>query len=311
MLLNFLDCCFSHFIIWMRDLDHQSKRPRITQRVSKILGQKATTVTFRSINSTSTACLGWLDISRVIKAKKLIFTRTIACMDDFMPIKRIFKERILEFREGDPNVFDSPIIQILEIACEFQVGNLIRNMFAGTLLSKQSWKKLIWDKAWELEKVEWDLKVNNDKNFDLIKRAMNEPGYSIWWSIADCDQSKMRQCEVMVKLLTHTSLLKGGDCRLKRLPFGSRMCTQCALCSTEDANHVIMQCPIHERIRVSMFNEINAQYTLEPGECNMDLMLGNYLANKDFDDMLDLWCTTSRFIYIMYRNTLSSRKGVG
>ena len=49
------------------------------------------------------------------------------------------------------------------------------------------------------------------------------------------DKNYPRLCEAMVKLITHTSALKGDDCRLKRLPFGSKMCIQCELGSIEDA----------------------------------------------------------------------------
>ena len=75
----------------------------------------------RSINSTSTACLGWMDIIRVMNAKKLIFVRSMACMNDYAPIKAIFKGRLDEFLEEDENLFDCPANQMLKIAFEFQV----------------------------------------------------------------------------------------------------------------------------------------------------------------------------------------------
>ena len=213
----------------------------------------------------------------MIKAQKLIFVRSIACMNEFAPIKAIFVGRLNYFDEDDTNQYDSPIKQILEISLEFRVINEIRNMFNGNLMSKQGWKKLVWDRAWSIEYDEWTRKVANDKHFDLIRRATNGPGYSIWWSIADYNQNKMKQCETMAKLITHTSLLKGDDCRLRRLPFGSKMCNLCDLGLIEDANHMIMQCPKQEPHRVHMFNEINAKYNLEVGEFTLEVMLGMYL----------------------------------
>ena len=220
-------------------------------------------------------------------------------------------ERLLEFQPGRENTFYSPIIQMLEIALEFAVDNVVRNLVSGTPMSKQSLEKLVWERAWVLEKAEWDEKVLNNKYFDLISRATTGPGYSIWWSIADCDQSTMKHCEVIFKLITHTSLLKSDDCRLKKLPFGSKMRNMCDLCSLVDANHVIMQCPKHESYRVNMFYEINTHYDLENGECTLEVMLRNYLANKDFDEMLHLWNITCQYIYMMLQDTLMSRKGVG
>ena len=265
----------------------------------------------RSINSTSTACLGWMDIIRVIKAKQLIFIRSIARMQGHTPIRTIFGGRLMEFDQEVENTLDRPIIQMLKVALEFQVIEEVRNMFNGLMISKQGWKKIVWERAWALEKEEWDRKVIEDKHFDLTSRATNGPGYSIWWSIADFKQSKMKQCETMVKLISHSSALKGDDCRLKRLPFGSKMCIQCELGCIEDANHMILQCPKHEHLRVEMHNEIGKHYTLAVGEFTLEVMLGNYLNDKSFEEMLNLWFITSHYIYQMYLDTLLSRKGIG
>ena len=89
------------------------------------------------------------------------------------------------------------------------------------------------------------------------------------------------------------------------------MCTQCELGSLEDANHLIMQCPTHEIHRVNMHEEINAQYDLEVGEFTLEVMLGNYLTNKDYDQMCPLWYISSKYIYMMYSETLLSRRGIG
>ena len=121
----------------------------------------------------------------------------------------------------------------------------------------------------------------------------------------------MKQCEVMVKLISHTSLLKGDDGRLRKLPSGSRMCTMCELCSIEDANHMIMQCPRHETHRVNMHNEINRHYNLDCGKCTFGIILGGYLEGKDYDNMITLWNISSHHIYLMYKDVLSNRIGVG
>ena len=316
--LNLNTCCLIYWSVVFPTLTFGSeiwvlkkKDIEILQGFQRYTARRLQRLHFRSINSTSTAYLGWMDIIRVIKAKKLIFVRSIACMKEHMPLRIFFSERLLEFHAGNENPYDSPIIQVLEIATEFEVAQFVRNMFAGNIISKQGWKKIVWERAWILEKADWDHKTTNDKHFDLIKRATNGPGYSVWWSIADLDQSMMRRCEVMIKLTTHTSLLKGDDCRLKRLPFGSKMCTQCELGCLEDANHLIMQCPVHERHRVNMHEEINAQYELEVGEITLEVMLGNYLTNKDYEDMCPLWYISSKYIYMMYRETLLSRNGIG
>ena len=265
----------------------------------------------RSINSTCTACLGWMDIVRVIKAKKLIFIRTIAYMYEYIPLRRIFINRLNDFHGGHDNLFDSPVIQMLEFALEFNVLPIVKSMFNGVPVSKQSWKRTVWSRAWTLEKNEWDNRVTNDKYYDIIKRSTIGPGYSVWWSISDVDQRCMKQCETMVKLITHTSLLKDDDCRLKRLPYGSKMCTLCDLGALENANHMIMQCPRHDAHRIKMHNEINMNYELDVGELTFGVMMGQFLSNRVHDDMIILWKISSHCIYAMYKDVLTDRRGVG
>ena len=265
----------------------------------------------RSINSTCICCLGWLDIIRVIKGKKLIFIRTIAYMEELSPLRRILVERLNEFDPEDNNNYDSPIIQILKTAVEFNLLETVQVMFNGRIISKVGWKKRVWEQIWTSEREDWAEKARSDKHYDLVKLAVDEYGYSIWWKIADNDHGKMRQCETMVKLITHASLLKGDDGRLRRKPFGVRACTMCELHSQEDTNHMIMQCPAHENSRISMYNEINEIYALDAGECTLGILLGRRLPNKTVEEMLPLWLISSRHIYAMYKCTINNRRGIG
>ena len=316
--LNLHTCCLIYWSVVFQSLCFgcevwviKPKDVELLQGFQRYAARRLQRLHPRSINSTSTACLGWMDIIRVIQAKKLIFVRSIACMHEFIPIRRIFIERLAEFDPDNQNPFDSPILDILNISRKFGLFNQIQNMFTGTPVSKLSWKKLVWERAWTLEQEQWRLNSESDKHFDLINKAMNGPNYSIWWTIADGDQSKMKQCETMVKLLTHASLLKSDDCRLKMLPFGSRMCIRCGLFSPEDTNHMIMQCPLNEMHRINMFNETSEHYALDVGECTFEILLGNLLTGRTQEEMLTLWDISSQYISLMYRDVLASRKGVG
>ena len=103
-------------------------------------------------------------------------------MTEYAPIRSIFVGRINEFERTQIN----PIpIQILEISVEFQVLDAVKNMFNGIPISKLGWKRLIWSRAWELERQNWDNLNEGDKFYDLLSRATIGPGYSIWWSISD------------------------------------------------------------------------------------------------------------------------------
>ena len=67
---------------------------------------------FNSLNITSYACLGWMNLVLYIKARKVVFVRTILQMEECMPVRKIFVERFREYHDGCDNPFDSPIIQI-------------------------------------------------------------------------------------------------------------------------------------------------------------------------------------------------------
>ena len=59
----------------------------------------------------------------IIKARKVIFLRTILVMREFMSIRVILVERIREFIEGNDNTFDSPVKQALQITYVFDPFN--------------------------------------------------------------------------------------------------------------------------------------------------------------------------------------------
>ena len=173
----------------------------------------------RSLNITSVSCLGWMSIFNYIKVRKMIFIRTIVCMEDVIPLKRILIERVNEYRPGDANPRESPIIQMLEYGDGFGLLEYIQNMCNGRLLSKSGWKKLVWEKAWECESTEWHNHMTSNLKLDLVRLVSPLLLYSIWWSISDLDNRYMRRCETMMKLLCHASLLQYDECRLSRAPF--------------------------------------------------------------------------------------------
>ena len=316
--LNLNTCCLIYWSVVFPTLSFDSeiwvlkdKDIELLRGFQRYAARRLQRLHQRSINSTCMSCLGWLDIIRVINGKKLVFIRSIACMEEHAPIRRIFVERLREFHQDEGNVYDSPVKQILNVVCEANLLDAVQMMFNGRMTSKTGWKKLVWQKMWLLEKTEWAEKARVDKHFDLIKLSVDEPMYSVWWSIADIDHNKMRHCEIMVKLITHSSLLKGDDGRLKREPFVSRTCTLCDLFTLDDAKHMIMQCPVHEDARIIMYNEINERYDLDLGECTLGNLIGKNLTDKTFEEMLPLWYISSYHIYMMYKKTINNRRGIG
>ena len=52
-------------------------------------------------------------------------------------------------------------------------------------------------------------------------------------------------------------------------------------------------------------------YDLDVGELTFGVMMGQFLTNRDLDDMIILWKISSHFIYAMYKDVLTDRRGIG
>ena len=261
----------------------------------------------RSLNITSTVCLGWMSILNYIKARKIIFLRTISCMEDYFSLKRIFIERVNEFRNGNRDLKDSSVEQTLLYSEQFDLLEEVYNMGNGRMLSKAEWKKLVWKKAWEYEANEWHDHMTENEKLDLFRLVSPLPTYSVWWAISDSSHAYMRQCETMVKLLCHASLLKYDDCRLRHAPFGARMCILCDEAAYEDARHMIMQCHYQYAYRTRMLNDIS-EIVMIDGANVFGVLMGQYIEGWSFEDMVPIWCIACSAIAKMYRSVLDFHK---
>ena len=164
---------------------------------------------------------------------------------------------------NEVNEYDSPLMYVLGVASEFGIMEEIKQMEVGRMYSKAKWKEL----AWGIANDEWDTVSEGNKYLDLICMAMGVPAYSVWWSISDVNRQYLAQCEVMVKLLCHTSRLKDDDITLRRKPCGSGMCKTCDLASPVDVKHIVMQCPTRIECRTQMFDKIQRYEGREKCAC--------------------------------------------
>ena len=87
--------------------------------------------------------------------------------------------------------------------------------------------------------VEWIILLDliNSTFLDLIN-----PKKSLSLPISDQNRGYMKRCELMVRILCHTTMLKGDDCRLRRATYAEKMCILCEIGGVEDAKHITMQC---------------------------------------------------------------------
>ena len=262
----------------------------------------------RSVNITSFVCLGWMGIINYIKARQVVFLRSIVVMKENMPIKGIMENRLNEFDVFNGNPYDSPLIHILQTCYDYDLLDTVRDMFRGNIPSKAKWRRLVWDKAWAVENEWWDTKMREDRHLNLVRHVSDAPAYSVWWQIADDDMAYMRQCEVMVRILCHCTLLKEDDFRYKRSTFWDRACFLCDLVAPDDARHMIMQCPYHTANRVKLQDEISRVCPDFGTREVFYTILGKPLEGIDAISMCRIWKIGCKYTARMYWDTLRGRE---
>ena len=206
--------------------------------------------------------LGWMRVERFIEIKKLLFIHSILSRDNGDTTKTIFVERAKKYFDNvevcSMNSFRSSVYDLLNTADTFGIINDIRNMvYRNVEWGRAHWREKLWKRAWELEDVYWCVKSRCHRSLELLSEICTTTRYVIWWQLADKSPNLMRDCESMVKILCHASLLKVDDVRLKRLPVAAKFCTLCDLGSVDDAKHMVMECPSLQPRRNIMFGDMH------------------------------------------------------
>ena len=106
------------WFIKARDID-------LLMAIQRYAARRLQRLHYRSLNATAVACLGWMHIIRFIKARKVIFIRTIIVMREFMPIRQIPVKRLEEYGNNVLNAYESTILQILSCD-EFGLLQVVR-----------------------------------------------------------------------------------------------------------------------------------------------------------------------------------------
>ena len=272
----------------------------------------------RTPNFSAYSTLGWLSIEKYIYIKKLLFFRTVTCLDDDAIAKRIVCVRANSFiQERDKsrrNENSSPIYDLLNVAEKAGLLETCMNMVHnGWYYSKDVWSKKVWKAMWDMEDEEYQLlkiQLNHEK---LLFQIIGKHFYLTWWLFTDLKPNHMKQGEIMANLVCDTSLLKANDYRMKRLPIGARFCEMCYLGIEENVWHLVMQCPFYEDSRVAMYQEIDSLELVEletvlnnPRELYLTLM-GKHPEDIPLEIMMQVWDISSRHISNMYKRAISSR----
>ena len=97
-------------------------------------------------------------------------------------------------------------------------------------------------------------------------------------------------------IASNNSLLKAGK------TFGIKMRNRCDVGITDDARHIILQCPYFESSRIEMYDEIRS-LELEGAEAILynsrelfHVLLGKYPTGVQFEVMIQFWLLEGRHI---------------
>ena len=111
----------------------------------------------------------------------------------------------------------------------------------------------------------------------------------------------------MVKLICHTSKLRADDGRLRRKPFGARMCIECVLASLEDARHMVMECPAQAAYRTQLYNRMQHEHPDYSERISFSVLMGEALPDVPVHEMLEIWMLASKYIASMCWQVLRNR----
>ena len=286
-------------------------------------GRRVQRFPFRAPNSSSFYGLGWLKLTSYINVKKLLFILTILKMDQVCALRRILTYRMQMYIKDKErcreNVHRSPVFDIFNIAIMYGLFEVIKDMTlnGSKILSKKGSSKLVWERSWLLENTNWRAANIVLKDNDLLISTMGDTRYLTWWSLSDMDHSLMKMCEVMGKIVCHTSRLKRDDVRLKGLPLSNRVCEFCDMFCVEDIIHILNQCPYYHEERKEMYEKIYNECPNVRRIFRVEVkhipyyLLGRVIPELDINEMIRFWITSCDYINRMYRKAISNRVGVG
>ena len=121
-------------------------------------------------------------------------------------------------------------------------------------------------------------------------------------------------CEIMARLVCHTSLLKDDDPRYKGGSNSMRNCSRCDLSIPETVKHLVMQCPANESAKKFMFDEIQKADNNFVNRCANAAdqvffwLLGKHIDGVDTDVMANILIIAGYHISKMYSERIHSRE---
>ena len=175
--------------------------------------------------------LGCLPIEAEINKRKLIFLGQLCRLDPKFHAKRVFVNRIYDFK-NNPSKVEGFVADIHTICKKYDIGMYLDNFIESSHFpSKTVWKKII------------NKSIYNFENKNTIEKCLIDEtlhGFNILHNNYDmCEIWKISQKEN--KLLKHSYTSIYLTCRLFDNNF-EQTCSKCGLVNFNNAEHVLLNC---------------------------------------------------------------------
>ena len=288
------------------------------RKFQREIGRRCQRFPDRSPNHSAYTALGWLSIDRMIQVKKLMFLRTITNLEEDAICKKVLitsaQRYTANFERSQINEANSPIYDMLNTAKKVGLLDICMNtIINGHFYTKQEWKNIVWQTIWHKEDEDCFLLYTQPKPDNILFNVIENTYYLIWWRISDIMPEKTRMCEILASIVCDTSLLKATDYRLKKKTGGFKMCERCYLGCTENARHIIMQCPFYTTQRTNMFNEIeqNSEFwtnnVVNQGHDILHILLGKQPEGILFEEFVNILLISGKYICDIYKSVITGR----
>ena len=176
-----------------------------------------------------------------------MFIRTIMVMNEQELTHIFFCERARQYflnpDIGRANGCNRQVFDLINVIIVFNLYDDIKYMVERDLTyTKSTWKKIVWSRGWILEDTFWRIEKQLHQRLDLLGNVNHGVRYLTWRKIADKYPELTRKCEILSKILCHSSILKNDDLRLKSQTCIYRLCNLCDQHAAENAQHFIQHC---------------------------------------------------------------------
>ena len=257
-----------------------------------------------------------------IYARKVMFIRTILCMDENSIYRRVMMARLQTFMT-DPdtaseNAHFSPLFDILRVAVMFGMMQMVVNMANNThMYSKTCWKREVWTRAWKVENEEWSYTAALFSDTFYLRSTLRDTREQmVWWVISNSDPACIQMCENMASMICRASALKSDSVEFKGTLTSVRACEGCDSFSEENLEHIVMHCGKHSGVRKEITRIVkdfdNANQTGISNSKDLLLhILGKDIAGVDDKTKLEFWYLVGQLVNRIYEGIVLERRGVG